>query len=117
MVSKAGNLEIAPRQTRGDETRKRIVDAAVAEFKLVGVSEAGIGDIAKAARVSRPTFYFHFPTKEHILLELQRSLEFPIIILLENTKGLANTLDMFVKGLMRARKTVDDPQLFSDMLL
>jgi AcrR family transcriptional regulator len=110
-------LALAPRQTRGDETRRRIADAAIAEFKRVGVSEANIGNIAKAAGVSRPTFYFHFPTKEHILLELQRTLELPIIILLENVEGFSETLNMFVSGLMKARKSVGDKQLFSEMLL
>jgi AcrR family transcriptional regulator len=117
MSSNDSPLALAPRQTRGEETRRRIADAAITEFKRVGVSEASIGNIAKAAGVSRPTFYFYFPTKEHVLLELQRSLELPIIILLENTEGFSETLSTFVGGLMKARKSVGDRQLFSEMLL
>jgi AcrR family transcriptional regulator len=34
-----------------------------------------VGDIAAAAGVARGTFYFHFPTKEHVLAELERHEE------------------------------------------
>jgi AcrR family transcriptional regulator len=49
--------------------------AAVAEFKRVGMAEADVGAIASAAGVARGTFYFHFPTKEHVLAELERHEE------------------------------------------
>ena len=45
------------------------------EFRRVGVERASIGRIAETAGVSRPSFYFHFPTKDHVLLELQWTLE------------------------------------------
>ena len=37
-----------------------------------GRASADINAIVEAAGVSRSTFYFHFPTKEHVLLELIR---------------------------------------------
>lgn len=117
MKKPADVVTLKPRQTRGDETRKRILDAAMREFKRVGVSNASIGEIARCARVSRPTVYFHFPTKEHFLLELQRSLESPIIAVVDHCRTLEETFDVFVRGLMKARRAVGDNHLFSEMLL
>jgi TetR/AcrR family transcriptional regulator, repressor for uid operon len=63
------------RQARRHETRQRIYAAAVAEFKRAGMAAADVGMIAKEAGVARGTFYFHFPTKEHVLAELERNEE------------------------------------------
>lgn len=62
------------RQAQRLETRRRVYDAAVAEFKRSGVADADIAAIISAARVARGTFYFHFPTKEHVLEEIERNL-------------------------------------------
>ena len=62
------------RQAQRLETRQRVYEAAVAEFRRSGVAEADIGAIISAARVARGTFYFHFPTKEHVLEEVERNL-------------------------------------------
>ena len=53
-------------------TRARVLDAAIVEFQRTGTKSADINAIVEAAGVSRSTFYFHFPTKEHVLLELIR---------------------------------------------
>lgn len=53
-------------------TRQRVLDAAVAEFRRVGAHYADINTIVENAGVARSTFYFHFPTREHVLLELIR---------------------------------------------
>ena len=47
--------------------------AASAEFERVGVSAARVEHICRAAGVTRPTFYAHFPTKDDVLFELQRA--------------------------------------------
>ena len=49
--------------------------AAVAEFKRSGLAAADVGAIVAAAGVAHGTFFFHFPTKEHVLLELERREE------------------------------------------
>ena len=53
-------------------TRDRVFEAALAEFRRIGVAAAQIEDIVKAAGVARGTFYLHFPTKDHVLMELLR---------------------------------------------
>ena len=49
--------------------------AAIAEFKRGGMAEADVGAIVTAAGVAHGTFFFHFPTKEHVLLELEQREE------------------------------------------
>src|ERR1700744_2496401 len=63
------------RDAQRQETRKRVYAAAVAEFRRVGRAAADVSVIVKEAGVARGTFYFHFPTKEHVLAELERHEE------------------------------------------
>lgn len=74
------------RQAQRRQTRQRVYDAAIAEFKRHGMADADIGAIVSAAGVARGTFYFHFPTKEHVLEEVERNL----------VTRLANDLARFV---------------------
>jgi TetR/AcrR family transcriptional repressor of uid operon len=64
--------KINGRAVQRRETRQRVYAAAIAEFKRTGMAAADVGMIAKEAGVARGTFYFHFPTKEHVLAELER---------------------------------------------
>lgn len=59
------------RGRKGLQTRERLLGAAIAEFKRGGMAAADIGAIVSAAGVAHGTFFFHFPTKEHALIELE----------------------------------------------
>ena len=59
------------RETRRLQTRERILGAAIAEFKRSGMAGADVNVIVAAAGVAHGTFFFHFPSKEHVLLELE----------------------------------------------
>lgn len=63
------------RTTKRLRTRERLMGAAIAEFKRSGMAEADVGAIVAAAGVAHGTFFFHFPTKQHVLLELERREE------------------------------------------
>ncbi len=63
------------RGAKGLQTRERLLGAAVGEFKRTGMAGADTGAIASAAGVAPSTFFFHFPTKEHVLIELERREE------------------------------------------
>src|SRR5215470_1514565 len=60
------------RTRRRLRTRDRLFEAALAEFHRAGVDAAQIEAIVRAAGVARGTFYLHFPTKDHVLMELLR---------------------------------------------
>ena len=63
------------REAKRLQTRERLMGAAIAEFKRTGLAAADVGAIVTAAGVAHGTFFFHFPTKEHVLLELERREE------------------------------------------
>lgn len=63
------------REMRRLQTRERILGAAIAEFQAAGMAGADVGAIVSAAGVAHGTFFFHFPSKEHVLLELERREE------------------------------------------
>jgi TetR/AcrR family transcriptional regulator, repressor for uid operon len=63
------------RETQRLQTRERLLGAAIAEFKRAGMARADVNAIASAAGVAHGTFFFHFPSKEHVLLELERREE------------------------------------------
>ncbi len=59
------------REARRRQTRERVLDAAIAEFKRSGMTGADVNAVVAAAGVAHGTFFFHFPSKEHVLLELE----------------------------------------------
>jgi TetR/AcrR family transcriptional repressor of uid operon len=71
----SGRAAVKGRDAQRRQTRQRVYAAALVEFKRTGMAAADVGDIAAAAGVARGTFYFHFPTKEHVLAELERHEE------------------------------------------
>ena len=63
------------REAKRLQTRERLLGAAIAEFKRAGMAAADVSAIVAAAGVAHGTFFFHFPTKEHVLLELEHREE------------------------------------------
>ena len=58
------------RRRRWEATHQRIYDAALRLFQEHGFDRVSVGQIAAGAEVSVPTFYAHYPSKEHILMQL-----------------------------------------------
>jgi AcrR family transcriptional regulator len=105
-----------PRERAGDRTRARLFEAAVDEFRRVGFDRASIARIASEAGVSRPSFYFHFPTKEHVLLELQWGLEREVVERIAGAPTLREALQAFVDGMVDAERRLGGSGLLRDIL-
>jgi AcrR family transcriptional regulator len=100
----------AGRERQRSLTHQRIVAAAVAEFERVGVAHSRVEHICRAAGVSRPTFYAHFPSKEDVVLELQRraadAIVDAILSRLAEAATLAEVIDSLVDGLFAAAGSI-----------
>jgi AcrR family transcriptional regulator len=104
------------REARRLETRARLFDEALAEISRRGFAGADVSAIATAASVARGTFYFHFPTKEHVLVELERNEETRIVGELGQATGdLASVLSQLVDHVLRAEHRLGEV-VFRDML-
>ncbi len=61
-------------QSRSRDTRRKLIHAALEMWDERGFAESfeatTVADIARAAGVSKGTFYFHFASKQEILLEV-----------------------------------------------
>jgi AcrR family transcriptional regulator len=64
--------EFCMAQHRGEETRSRILDAAVKRFAIAGYDAASVDEICTEAGVSKGAFYHHFPTKQAVFLALMQ---------------------------------------------
>jgi AcrR family transcriptional regulator len=89
------------RETKRLQTRERLMGAAIAEFKRSGIAAADVGAIVAAAGVAHGTFFFHFATKEHVLLELEHREEERIAKQLGRYVDTAPDLESVLKEAVR----------------
>jgi TetR/AcrR family transcriptional regulator, repressor for uid operon len=115
----ASQVKPSARQARRLQTRERVLAAATAEFQRSGMAAADVAAIVTAAGVAHGTFYFHFPSKEHVLLELERQEEARIATelarFLETSRDLAATLTKVVRLIMGLEQRLG-AMLFKDVL-
>ncbi|MCV7255109.1 MULTISPECIES: TetR/AcrR family transcriptional regulator [Mycobacteriaceae] len=57
-------------QARSKETKRALVQAAMALWRTGGYATTTVADICRAAGVSKALFYFYFPRKEDVLFEV-----------------------------------------------
>jgi len=67
------------RERKKQQTRQRIAQIAAGLFKRHGYENVRMIDIAQAADVSEQTLYNYFPTKEHLVFDMDRELEARIL--------------------------------------
>jgi len=117
--SAAGSPVVSAREAQRLQTRARLFDAAVAEIGRSGLAGTDVAAIAAAVGVARGTFYFHFPTKEHVLAELERAEEVRIVAKLATKKNgpgdLLSMLKLLVREVLDAEQRLG-PVVFRDML-
>lgn len=81
-----------------------LLDAAIEEFVMKGYDGASIDAIAKRAGVSKGGVYHHFPSKEILLMEANRKLTEPVMLMVEKAynnesaySGLYNYIREYLK--------------------
>jgi AcrR family transcriptional regulator len=118
-TSEAASQVVGAREAQRLQTRARLFEAAVAEIDRSGLAGTDVAAIAAAVGVSRGTFYFHFPTKEHVLVELERAEEAKIVAKLADEASkpgdLMTVLTLLVREVLAAEQRLG-PVVFRDML-
>jgi AcrR family transcriptional regulator len=69
-IADGGQRRASYQRARSHETKRSLVQAAMALWRTNGYAKTTVADICRAAGVSRALFYFYFPAKEDILFEV-----------------------------------------------
>jgi AcrR family transcriptional regulator len=69
-IADGGQRRASFQRARSTETKRSLVQAAMALWRTNGYSKTTVADICRAAGVSRALFYFYFPAKEDVLFEV-----------------------------------------------
>ncbi|MBC2903911.1 TetR/AcrR family transcriptional regulator [Streptomyces cupreus] len=81
------------KQRRRGNTRQRIQDVALELFAEQGYEKTSLREIAERLDVTKAALYYHFKTKEEILVSIYDDLTRPILDLIEWGKGEPHTLE------------------------
>src|SRR6476659_11311681 len=65
-----GQRRASLQQARSHETKRSLVQSAMALWRANGYARTTVADICRAAGVSKALFYFYFPRKEDVLFEV-----------------------------------------------
>ena len=68
------------RTRRWEATHQKIYDVALELFQEHGFEQVNVGQIASGAGVSVPTFYSHYPSKEHLIMRLPTVHDFAALL-------------------------------------
>ncbi|MFI9648709.1 TetR/AcrR family transcriptional regulator [Streptomyces sp. NPDC052040] len=85
-------MDSSKRQRRGD-TRQRIQDVALELFAEQGYEKTSLREIAERLDVTKAALYYHFKTKEEILVSIFEDLSRPIDELIEWGRSQPHTLE------------------------
>ncbi|MFF0161952.1 TetR/AcrR family transcriptional regulator [Streptomyces sp. NPDC005263] len=87
-----GTMDGTKQQRRGD-TRQRIQDVALGLFAEQGYEKTSLREIAEALDVTKAALYYHFKTKEEILVSIFEDLTQPILDLIDWGRRQPHTLE------------------------
>ncbi|MDG9720750.1 TetR/AcrR family transcriptional regulator [Streptomyces sp. DH24] len=87
-----GTMDGTKQRRRGD-TRQRIQDVALELFAEQGYEKTSLREIAEHLDVTKAALYYHFKTKEEILVSIFEDLARPIEELVEWGGGQPKTLE------------------------
>ncbi len=74
-----GGIMDGTRQRRRGDTRQRIQDVALELFAEQGYEKTSLREIAERLDVTKAALYYHFKTKEEILVSIFDDLTQPIL--------------------------------------
>jgi AcrR family transcriptional regulator len=101
-----------PRQERGQETRRRIIDVALELFREHGYDGTTMRMIASEAGVSLGNAYYYFGSKDEFILEFYGQLQAAHVARAEEVLASASELEDRLRGVVRA--WVDEAAPYKD---
>ncbi|MFE5189298.1 TetR/AcrR family transcriptional regulator [Streptomyces sp. NPDC056628] len=96
------------KQRRRGNTRQRIQDVALELFAEQGYEKTSLREIAERLDVTKAALYYHFKTKEEIIVSLFEDLTKPIEELIEWGRRQPHTLDTKQEIVRRYSQTLTD---------
>src|SRR5690242_8334718 len=94
-------MESAKTPAKSEETRLRIMEAALALFRELGFDRATMRDIARKAGVATGAAYYYYDSKEAIVTDFYRrssaEMQPQIEAALEGVKGLEHRLGELIR--------------------
>ncbi|CAM5524793.1 TetR/AcrR family transcriptional regulator [Streptomyces fumanus] len=88
-----GDTMDGTKQRRRGDTRQRIQDVALSLFAEQGYEKTSLREIAERLEVTKAALYYHFKTKEEILVSIFEDLVRPISDLIDWGAGQPHTLE------------------------
>lgn len=88
-----GTMDSTKQQRRRGDTRQRIQDVALGLFAEQGYEKTSLREIAERLDVTKAALYYHFKTKEEILVSIFEDLTRPIEDLIEWGRLQPHTLE------------------------
>jgi AcrR family transcriptional regulator len=104
-----GTMDGTKQQRRGD-TRQRIQDVALELFAEQGYEKTSLREIAEHLGVTKAALYYHFKTKEEIVVSLFEDLTRPVEDLIEWGKGQPKTLETKQEIVRRYSQSLADAE-------
>ncbi|MBC9717955.1 TetR/AcrR family transcriptional regulator [Streptomyces sp. TRM66268-LWL] len=101
-------MSSSTRQPRRGDTRKRIQDVALELFAEQGYEKTSLREIAERLEVTKAALYYHFKTKEDILISVFEDRTRPIRELVEWAEGQPHGLETKKEVLNRYSEIVMD---------
>lgn len=96
-----------PRQARRSDTRQRIQDVALELFAEQGYERTSLREIAERLAVTKAALYYHFKTKEDILVSIFEDVARPIDELVEWAESRPRDLETGLAVLRRYAELLD----------
>ncbi len=98
--------------TKGQETRRAILEQAAQVFSVRGYFGASMDDLLQATKLTKGGIYNHFASKENLALEaFDYAMELYSARFKEFLAGKRNTRDRLLAFTTLFRSVVDDPML------
>ncbi|MGW6909772.1 TetR/AcrR family transcriptional regulator [Streptomyces sp. NPDC054940] len=98
------------KQRRRGNTRQRIQDVALELFAEQGYEKTSLREIAERLEVTKAALYYHFKTKEEIIVSLFEDLTKPIEELIEWGRRQPHSLDTKQEIVRRYSKALTDAE-------